>query len=208
MKVLLVNGSPHEHGCTYTALKEVADTLNAENVETEILWLGNTPINDCKGCGYCKTKGRCVTGDDIVNDVGSTLEQYDGFVFGSPVYYSGPDARLCAFMDRLFYAFGGKLQYKPFASVVSCRRSGSTSSFERLNQFALILNMPVVPSQYWNAVHGNRPEEVMQDLEGLQTMRTLGRNMAWMLRCFEAGKKNGIEPPAGAEEHIFTNFVR
>ena len=206
MKVLLVNGSPHQNGCTYTALCEVAKGLESEGIDYEILHLGNGDIPGCRGCGYCKKKGECVI-KDIVNQTMARADEFDGFVFGSPVYYAGPAGQLLSFMDRLFFSSRGRLAYKPAAAVVSCRRGGSTASLDRLNKYFTISNMPVVSSQYWNQVHGNSPEEVIQDLEGMQIMRTLGRNMGWMLRSIDAGKKAGVKIPE-PEEHAWTNFIR
>ena len=160
MKVLLVNGSPNKNGCPFTALTEVAAQLEKDGVGAEFLHLGKQPINDCADCGFCFKNGKCVFGD-IVNETAARLGEFDGFVFGAPVYYAGPSARLLAFMDRLFYSAGGKLAYKPAAAVVSCRRGGSTASFDRINKYFTINNMPVVSSQYWNQVHGNTPEEVL-----------------------------------------------
>lgn len=206
MKVLLVNGSPNKNGCTFTALSEVAAQLEKDGVGAEILHLGKQPINDCADCGFCFKNGKCVFGD-IVNETAARLGEFDGFVFGSPVYYAGPSARLLAFMDRLFYSAGGKLAYKPAAAVVSCRRGGSTASFDRINKYFTINNMPVVSSQYWNQVHGNTPEEVRKDEEGMQTMRRLGRNMAWLLKCIGCGRSNGVNVP-DAEAVVRTNFIR
>ena len=206
MKVLLVNGSPHQNGCTYTALCEVAKGLESEGIDYEILHIGNGDIPGCRGCGYCKKKGECVI-KDIVNQTVARADEFDGFVFGSPVYYAGPAGQLLSFMDRLFYSSRGRLAYKPAAAVVSCRRGGSTASLDRLNKYFTISNMPVVSSQYWNQVHGNTPEEVVQDLEGMQIMRALGRNMGWMLRSIDAGKKAGVKIPE-PEERVWTNFIR
>ena len=206
MKVLLVNGSPNKNGCTFTALSEVAVQLEKDGVGAEILYLGKQPINDCVDCGYCFKNGKCVFGD-IVNETAARLGEFDGFVFGAPVYYAGPSARLLAFMDRLFYSAGGKLAYKPAAAIVSCRRGGSTASFDRINKYFTINNMPVVSSQYWNQVHGNTPEEVLKDEEGMQTMRRLGRNMAWLLKCIGCGRSNGVNMP-DAETVVRTNFIR
>lgn len=206
MKVLLVNGSPNKNGCTFTALSEVAAQLEKDGVGAEILHLGKQPINDCADCGFCFKNGKCVFGD-IVNETAARLGEFDGFVFGASVYYAGPSARLLAFMDRLFYSAGGKLAYKPAAAVVSCRRGGSTASFDRINKYFTINNMPVVSSQYWNQVHGNTPEEVRKDEEGMQTMRRLGRNMAWLLKCIGCGRSNGVNVP-DAETVVRTNFIR
>ncbi|MBE6520464.1 MAG: flavodoxin family protein [Thermoplasmata archaeon] len=206
MKVLLVNGSPHQNGCTYTALCEVAKGLESEGIDYEILHIGKGDIPGCRGCGYCKKKGECVI-KDIVNQTVARADEFDGFVFGSPVYYAGPAGQLLSFMDRLFYSSRGRLAYKPAAAVVSCRRGGSTASLDRLNKYFTISNMPVVSSQYWNQVHGNTPEEVVQDLEGMQIMRALGRNIGWMLRSIDAGKKAGVKIPE-PEERAWTNFIR
>ena len=206
MKVVLINGSPNEHGCTYTALKEVAGILEQEGIETEFLWIGAKPVAGCIGCGSCRRTGRCFV-DDQVNQVVERLEELDGFVIGSPVYYAGPSGQLTAFLDRLFYAGGGRFRGKLGAAVVSCRRGGAATAFDRLNKYFTINSMPVVSSQYWNQVHGNTPEEVRQDLEGLQIMRTLGRNMAWLLKCIDLGRANGIQLPP-QEERVATNFIR
>ena len=206
MKVLLVNGSPHQNGCTYHSLKEVADTLKAEGIESEILWIGGNEVPGCKACGSCSKKGRCVI-DDSVNDITARFDEFDGFIFGSPVYYSGPSGQICSWMDRFFYTNGRRMAGKVAASVVNARRGGNSASFERLNQYYLMTNMIVVGSQYWNMTHGNRPEEWEQDLEGRQTMRTLGKNIAWILKSIEAGRKNGVVPPK-YEETVRTNFIR
>lgn len=206
MKVLLVNGSPHEKGCTYTSLREVADALEQNGIETEIHWIGKGDIPGCKACGYCMKAGKCVIKDDI-NAIGERVGEFDGFVFGSPVYYSGPAGQICAWMDRFFYSYAGKLRGKVGACVVNARRGGNSASFERLNQYFLICGMVVPGSQYWNMTHGNTVEEVVKDAEGLQTMRALGRNIAWILKCIEAGKKAGVELPE-PEPRVRTNFIR
>ena len=206
MKALLINGSAHQKGCTYTALKEVAGILEQEGIETEFLWIGAKPVAGCIGCGSCRSTGRCFV-DDQVNQVVERLEELDGFVIGSPVYYAGPSGQLTAFLDRLFYAGGGRFRGKLGAAVVSCRRGGAATAFDRLNKYFTINSMPVVSSQYWNQVHGNTPEEVRRDLEGLQIMRTLGRNMAWLLKCIDLGRANGIQLPP-QEERVATNFIR
>lgn len=206
MKVLLVNGSPHKHGCTYTALKEVADTLEKNGVETEIIYLGTKPISGCTACGVCKKSGKCII-DDEVNIFLDKAENADGFVFGTPVHFASASGAITSFMDRAFYARGNRMINKPAAAVVSCRRGGATASFDQLNKYFSISNMPIVSSQYWNMVHGNTPEEVKQDEEGLQTMRTLAKNMAWLIKCIEAGRKAGVPLPA-KEEKIYTNFIR
>lgn len=206
MKVLLVNGSPHQHGCTYTALSEIEHTLQKEAIETEIFWVGKKPISGCIACKGCGKTGKCVI-DDTVNEFLEKSKEADGFIFGSPVHYAGASGMLTSFMDRAFYHKSGLYQGKPAAAICSCRRGGASATFDQLNKYFTICSMPVVSSQYWNMVHGNTPEEVKQDLEGLQTMRTLGRNMAWMLKCIEAGKQNGILFPEH-EEKIATNFIR
>ncbi len=206
MKVILVNGSPHKEGCTYTALSEVAKALNSNGIETEIFHLGTEPVAGCIACGACSKTGKCIY-NDPVNEFVEKAKDADGFIFGSPVYYSGMSGQLCSFMDRAFYSGGKYMAGKPAAAVVSCRRGGATATFEQINKYFMITNMPVVSSQYWNQVHGNTPDEVKQDLEGLQTMRTLGANMAWLLKCIEAGKKAGIEMPE-RETPIKTNFIR
>ena len=208
MKVLLVNGGPHEKGCTYTALCEIEKELNSEGVETEIFWLGNKQVRGCIGCGGCsKNNGKCVFGDDVANTLIEKAESADGFIFGSPVHYAAPSGTICAVLDRAFYAGGKNFRYKPGAAILSCRRAGSTAAFGVLNKYFTISNMPVVSSGYWNMVHGSKAEDVLKDEEGLQVMRTLGKNMAWILKCIESGKNNGIERPAD-EPKIRTNFIR
>lgn len=208
MKVLMINGSCNKNGCTYTALSEIAKVLNEENIETEIIQTGNAPIRDCIGCGACRKTGNgCVFKDDIVNEIIEKAKSADGFIFGTPVYYAHPSGRILSLLDRVFYAGGANFVYKPGAAVTSARRSGTTASFDVLNKYFTICNMPVISSNYWNNVHGNTPDEVRQDLEGLQVMRNLGRNMAWILKSIEAGKNAGITMPV-QEERIYTNFVR
>ena len=206
MKVLLVNGGPHKDGCTYTALREVADTLEKNGVETEIIWLGDGEIAGCIGCGACRKTGVCFRGD-IVNEFVEKAEGADGYIFGSPVHYAAASGALTSFMDRAFYSGGGKLTGKPAAAVVSCRRGGASATFDQINKYFTINGMPVVPSQYWNQVHGSCAEDVKKDEEGMQTMRTLGNNMAWLLKCIEAGKEKGIVVPE-REPAIRTNFIR
>lgn len=206
MKVLLLNGSPHEKGCTYTALSEVAKTLNECGINTEMIQIGNRAIRGCIGCGGCSGKGRCIFDDDAVNEIITKMEAADGLVVGSPVYFASPNGNLLSLLDRLFYA-GNCFAHKPAAAVVSARRAGTTVSLDDLNKYFTIKQMPVVSSNYWNMVHGNCPEEVLQDVEGLQTMRNLARNMAWLLECIECGKQNGIQAPE-AEKKVWTNFIR
>ena len=206
MKVLLINGSPNEKGCTYTALSEVAATLNENGVETEIASIGKQPIRGCIGCGGCAGKRRCVFGDDIVNSMIEKMEQADGLIIGSPVYFASPNGNLMSMLDRFFYA-GGCFAHKPAAAVASARRAGTTVTLDDMNKYFGIRQMPVVSSTYWNMVHGSKPEDVKKDEEGLQTMRNLGKNMAWLLKCIATGKENGVEPPM-SENTNRTNFIR
>ena len=205
-KVLLINGSPHQFGCTYTALKEVADTLEKNSVETEILYLGTKPVAGCIACGKCGQTGRCVF-DDQVNRVLDKLDEYSGIVVGSPVYFAGPTGQICAFLDRLFYCGGGRMAGKIAASVVSCRRGGASASFDRLNKYFSISNMHIAGSQYWNQIHGKTPAQAVKDLEGLQTMRTLGQNIAWLIKSIEAGEAAGLAAPEYEKTQI-TNFIQ
>jgi multimeric flavodoxin WrbA len=210
MKVLLVNGSPHEKGCTYTALEEVAKILREEGIKTDIFWVGLKPLIGCTACKKCIELKRCVF-NDRVNEFLSIAGEADGFVFGSPVHYASASGAITSFMDRLFYAdlqSGKKCFYlKPAAAVVSARRAGTTSTFDQLNKYFTISEMPVISSRYWNMVHGRTPEDVKKDLEGLQTMRILARNMAWFLKCKEAGAKAGVKLPI-REDIVYTNFIQ
>ncbi len=206
MKVLLINGSPNSEGCTFTALSEVAATLQKHDIETEILYLGKKPIMGCVACGACGRAGECIY-NDLVNETARRLDEFDGIVIGSPVYYSGPSGQLVTFLNRLFYSNSRKMAGKLGASVVSCRRGGASATFEQLNQYFTVSNMPIVSSQYWNSVHGFSPMDVRKDKEGLQTMRTLGENMAWLLKCIEAGRKNGVERPV-YEPGVRTHFIQ
>lgn len=206
-KILLINGSPRSKGCTYTALREVADTLEKNGVETELIEIGAKPVAGCIACGKCRETGKCVFNDDAVNRISAKLDEYDGIVVGSPVYYAGPSGQICAFLDRLFYSNGGRMAGKIGAAVVSCRRGGASSAFDRLNKYFQISNMVVASSQYWNQVHGNTPDEVRQDIEGMQTMRTLGLNIVWLVKSIEAGRQSGVADPA-YEPKTFTNFIR
>lgn len=208
MKVLLVNGSNKKNGCTFTALSEVAGALEKQGIQTEIFHVGAKSISGCLGCGVCMEKGRCFM-NDPVNEFLDKVSETDGFVFGTPVHFASAAGTLTSFMDRLFFTNigNGLLNYKPAAAIASCRRAGATATFDQLNKYFTISNMPIVSSQYWNMVHGNTPEEVKQDLEGMQTMRTLGSNMAWLLKSIEAGKVAGLAMPE-KEEHIMTNFIR
>ena len=206
MKVLLINGSPHKKGCTYTALREVADELERQGIETEIFQLGTAAVRSCTACGQCAKTGRCVFDDDPVNECLDRLRQADGLIVGAPVHYAGPAGAVTALLDRMFYGKSGFLALKPAVAVVSCRRGGASAAFDRLNKYFTIAQMPVVSSQYWNAVHGNTPEQVRQDLEGMQIMRTLGRNMAWLLKCIDYAKE--AVPRPQQEERVSTNFIR
>lgn len=203
MKVLLINGSPHENGCTYTALSEVAKTLESEGIETQIFHIGKKPVRGCIACGACGKLGKCVFDDDPANEMMRLMQEADGIVIGSPVYYAGPNGALCALLDRAFFA-GSGFEFKPAAAVVSARRSGTTATFDRLNKYFTINRMPVVSSQYWNGVHGSTPDDVKKDEEGLQTMRTIGYNMAWMLKSIAEGK----QPLPTIEPFNRTNFIR
>lgn len=208
MKVLLINGSCNKNGCTYTALSEAAAILEQEGIVCKIVQLGSKPVRDCIGCGKCaQLGGKCVFDDDIVNEIIEEAKDSDGFIFGTPVYYAHPSGRILSVLDRAFYAGGRFFAHKPAAAVASARRAGTTASIDVLNKYFTINQMPVVASTYWNMVHGNKPEDVKQDLEGLQTMRNLAGNMAWLLKCIEAGKEKGIGVPK-ADKSNRTNFIR
>lgn len=204
MKVLLINGSPKANGNTYIALSEVAKALQNNGIDTEIISIGAKAVQGCIGCGKCAETGRCVFGDALYNAVREKIETADALVVGSPVYYAGPNGSLCALLDRLFYSSSKYLQYKPAAAVAVCRRGGASATYDRLNKYFTITNMPVVPSQYWNSVHGRLPGEAAYDAEGLQTMRTLGNNMAWLLKSRAAANL----PLPEKEAPLRTNFVR
>lgn len=204
MKVLLINGSPRKNGCTYTALKEVADAIEANGIETEFYHIGTNPVRGCTNCSMCFKLGKCVFEDDICNEMAALMRAADGIVIGTPVYYAAPAGQLCALLDRVFYSQAGSLAYKPAAAVVNCRRGGASAAFDRMNKYFTINNMPVVTSQYWNSTHGRKPEEVLQDREGMQTMRILGKNMAWLLKNIETGKV----PTPEAEAWQMTDFCR
>lgn len=206
MKVLLVNGSPNQHGCTYTALEEISKELQANNIETEIFQLGTKPISGCIACKSCYKTGKCFM-DDLVNIFVEKAKEADGFVFGSPVHYAAASGEITSFLDRAFYSGSKHFAYKPGTCIVSARRGGTTAAIDQLNKYLTINHMPVVSSQYWNMVHGTNSEEVKKDLEGMQTMRLLGTNMAWLLKCIEIGRANGIEVP-NREAKTATNFIR
>lgn len=205
MKVLLINGSPRSNGNTRLALEEVAGALNGEGVDTQIIDLGKKAVQGCIACGYCGREGKCTFRDDLYYQVMRAVKDgIDGLVVGSPVYYGGPNGSLCALLDRVFYSLGSFLQFKPGASVVVCRRGGASAAFDRLNKYFTIMNMPVVSSQYWNMVYGQTPGQAAQDEEGMQTMRTLGRNMAWMIKKMNVSEEGHPQQ----EAHIWTNFIR
>jgi multimeric flavodoxin WrbA len=204
MKVLLVNGSPHEKGCVYTALTEIADTLKSAGLDSEIFWIGNRPVQGCIGCWQCREKGTCAFQDELYTGFIEKMKNSDGIIIGSPVYYAGPNGSLCALLDRVFFSGSEFLRRKPGACVVNCSRGGASAAFDRLNKYFTILQMPVVSSQYWNSTHGTTPEEVKEDEEGLQTMRTLARNMAYLLK---SNAVSGIGLPP-SEPLLRTNFIR
>lgn len=207
MKVLLFNSSSHQQGCTYTALSIIAKALNEEGIETEIIQLFNAVKHDCTGCGACRKIGHCVFQDDEINQIVLKAKEADGFIFGSPVYYAHPSGRLLSAMDRLFYSGSSAFRKKPAAAIVSARRAGTTASLDAITKHFSINEMPIISSNYWNMVHGVSAEDVLKDEEGCQIMRILGKNMAWILKCIEAGKENGINPPI-TEGKIHTNFIR
>jgi len=210
MKVLLINGSPNEKGCTYTALSEMVEVFHKEGIETEIFYIGVDAISPCKACRACTQLQKCVV-DDKVNVLLEKIHQYDGFVIGSPVHYASSSGATVAFLDRAFYSAsrsGKKIfPHKPATAIASARRAGTTTTLDQLNKYFTINQMILVSGRYWNMVHGRTPDEVRQDLEGIQNMRFLARNLAWTLKCIEAGKENGILPPS-QEEVVMTNFIR
>ena len=207
MKVLLVNGSPHEKGCTYTALTEIAKELNANGVETEIFHIGTNPVRGCIGCKACAKLGKCVFDDDVVNEIHEKAKAADGYIFGSPVHYASISGAMSCIMDRLFMSGGADMRYKPAAGICSARRGGTTAAYDQLNKYIGINRMINVPSQYWNMVHGAVSEDALKDEEGMQIMRTLGKNMAWLLKVLESAKENGIELPQ-SEPQIRTNYIK
>lgn len=208
MKVLMVNGSSKPNGCTATALQEIAKVLREEEIDSEIVCLGGGPLRDCIGClGCMKLDGQCAFNDDCINEILEKAKTSDGFIFGTPVYYAHPSGRVLSALDRMFYAGKKYFMHKPGAAIASARRAGTTASIDALNKYFTIAEMPVVSSSYWNMVHGNKPEEVLQDAEGLQVMRNLGRNMAWLLKCLEAGRNTGVAVPVNEYDNK-TNFIR
>ncbi len=208
MKVLMINGSSHENGCTYTALQEIGKVLKVHCIETETVQLGSAPIRDCIGCLACRNLGgKCTFDDDIINTIIEKAKTADGFIFGTPVYYAHPSGRILSALDRIFYAGGSAFQHKPGVAIASARRAGTTASIDVLNKYFTMAQMPVVSSTYWNMVHGTKAEDVMKDAEGLQTMRNIGENMAWLLKCIEAGKNAGVPSPE-TDKTQRTNFIR
>ena len=205
MKVLLINGSPKENGNTFLSLSEVAKTLNEEGIDTEIVSIGKKAVQGCIACGMCGRLGTCTFRDDLYTKIWSIVKDgIDGLVIGSPVYYGGPNGSLCALLDRVFYSLGPDLQFKPGASVVVCRRGGASAAFDRLNKYFTMMNMPLVSSQYWNMVYGQTPGQAAQDEEGMQTMRTMARNMAWMIKKLNAREDGHPQ----LEQRAWTNFIR
>ncbi|MBS5367942.1 MAG: flavodoxin family protein [Coprobacillus cateniformis] len=205
MKVLLINGSTHQHGCTYTALEEVSRALKEEGIETEIHWIGNQSYSDCIACGKCRETCECVFKDGV-NILVNKAKDCDGFIFGTPVYYAHPSGRILDVLNRAFYSGSKYFAHKPGAAIASARRAGTIASIDVLNKYFTINQMPIVSSTYWNEIHGNTPQEALQDEEGMQTMYNLGKNMAWLLKCIEAGKEKGIQVPVNEKKH--TNFIR
>lgn len=210
MKVLLFNGSPNKEGCTYTALSEIAKTLNGEGIETKIFHVGNEAVASCKACGACSKLGKCVI-NDKVNEFVELAQAYDAYVIGSPVHYASSSGATVAFLDRAFYSASrsGKkvFPHKPAVAIASARRAGTTATLDQLNKYFTINQMLLVSGRYWNMVHGKTPDEVRQDLEGMQNMRFVARNLAWVLKCIELARAQGINPPE-QEEVIMTNFIR
>ncbi len=210
MKVLLVNGSPHKEGCTYTALCAVSGVLNQNGIDTDLFWIGKKPLSGCTACRQCTGLNRCVF-DDSVNEFLELAGDYDGFVFGTPVHWAGASGAITSFLDRAFYADlnggGNRFFLKPAAAVVSARRAGTTATWDQMNKYFGLMQMPIITSRYWNMVHGTTPEEVRQDLEGMQTMEFLGHNMAYFLKCKEVGSKLGIPIPP-RDPFVYTNFIR
>lgn len=206
MKVMLVNGSSRNQGCTARALRQIAEQLNAQGIETETIFIGNQPILDCTACRRCRKTGEGCVHQDIASEIGRRAAEFDGFVFGSPVYYAHPSGRLLSVMDRAFYAYSQNFRYKPAAAVLSARRAGCTASFDVINKYFSISSMPIVSSTYWNQVFGAQPEQVEMDEEGLMTMKNLADNMAWLLKCIALGRENGLPHPDNPK--VLTNFWR
>ncbi|MDE6585555.1 MAG: flavodoxin family protein [Clostridia bacterium] len=207
MKVLMINGSPNQKGCTYTALTVIADELKKQGVDSEIVWLGNGAVRGCIGCSGCRKLGKCVFDDDPVNAIAEKAKSADGYIFGAPVHYASPCGAMVSALDRLFYSAGGYMQFKPAASIVSARRAGTTASYDVLNKYIGINNMLQVPSTYWNMVHGAKAEEVLKDEEGVSVMRAIASNMAWLLKLLDSAKGTPLEKPVVIPK-IKTNFIR
>ena len=206
MKVLMLNGSSHINGTTMAALTEVGKALEEDGIEYEIFQIGGGPVADCLGCGQCTESG-CIFSDDAVNAFVAKAKEAEGYIFGTPVYYAHPSGRIQSFLDRVFYSSGKHFAHKPGASVAVARRGGTATTFDVLNKYFGITQMITVGSTYWNQVHGRNAEDAAKDLEGMQTMRNLGHNMAWVLKCLEAGKEKGLVPPT-ADRSNQTNFIR
>jgi len=210
MKVLLLNGSPHEKGCTYTALQEISTQLHKEGISSEIFWVGNKPITPCLACGGCAKSGKCVV-NDKVNEFLTKAEDFDGYIFGSPVHYASASGNIVAFLHRVFMAeaFSGKniFRLKPGAAITTARRAGTTVTIDQLNKYFQVTEMPIISGRYWTMVHGNNPDEIQQDKEGMQNMRILAKNMAYFLKCKQVAKEAGIVEPT-AEAAVWTNFIR
>ncbi len=207
MKVLMINGSPHEKGCTNAALTLISQELKNQGIDSEVVWLGNGPVRGCIGCGACKNIGKCAFGDDPINAIGEKIKAADGYIFGSPVHYASPCGAMVSAMDRLFAAFGNHMQFKPAASVVSARRAGTTASYDVLNKYIGINSMIAVPSTYWNMVHGSVAEDVLKDEEGVTIMRALASNKAWLLKLIDNAKGTDLEKPVIVPK-VKTNFIR
>lgn len=207
MKVLMINGSPNQFGSTYTALKHIADSLTEEDISSEIIWLGDKPIQDCVGCDACKKLGKCIFDDDIVNEILEKSKLAHGFIFGSPVYYASPSGRIISALNRLFYAGAQHFAFKPASSIVTARRAGTTASLDVLNKYFLINQMPIVSSTYWNMIFGRTADELNRDSEGIQTLKLVGKNMAWILKCINIANCRGENHPQ-IENKIHTNFIR
>jgi len=207
MKVLMINGSPRPKGCTFTALSEIGAEFSRLDVEWEIIQLGAGPLRDCTACYGCRGKNRCVFTDDCINDILDQAQNADGFIFVSPIYYAHPTGRILSALDRIFYSGASVFRHKPGAAVVCARRAGTTAGLDVLEKYFGLAQMPIVSSTYWNMVHGNTPEEVLQDMEGLQTMHNLARNMTWLMRCIRLGEENGVPAPS-SERKVATNFIR
>lgn len=207
MKVLMINGSTHEHGTTYSALKIIADELKSQGIDSEIVCLGTAAVHSCMGCGSCHKVGKCVFDDDPVNAIGEKVKTADGYIFGAPVHYASPAGAVVALMDRLFYAYGRYMKFKPGAAVVAARRAGTTASYEVLNKYIGLCSMIQVPSTYWNMIYGNNGEEALRDEEGVSIMRAIGSNMAWLLKLLQSAKGTGLEAPVVIKKER-TNFIR